>query len=94
VGPEQNLTYIALTAPQLAFVVDIRRDNALLHLLYRALFERAGSRAEFVALLLGRPYVAAGDPEAAGAVRRCWHTPRSKRRSTHQAPSTALPGRS
>ncbi len=68
VGPEQNFTYIALTAPELAFLVDIRRDNALLHLLYRALFERAGSRAELVALLLGRPYVAVGDPEAMGDV--------------------------
>ena len=68
VGPEQNFTYIALTAPEVAFIVDIRRDNALLHLLYRALFERASTRAELVALLLGRPHVAAGDPEASGDV--------------------------
>lgn len=68
VGPEQNFTYIALTAPDLAFVVDVRRDNALLHLLYRALFERASTRAELVALLLGRPYVTEGDPETSGDI--------------------------
>jgi hypothetical protein len=58
VGPEQNLSYIALARPRLAFLVDIRRDNALLHLLYKALFELADSRAGFLALLLGREPVA------------------------------------
>ena len=53
VGPEQNLAYIGLTRPRLAFIVDIRRDNALLHLLYKALFQLAESRADFLALLLG-----------------------------------------
>lgn len=55
VGPEQNFSYIALTKPSLAFVVDIRRANMLLHLLYRAAFEEANGRAQFVAMLLGRP---------------------------------------
>ncbi|MBN2196215.1 MAG: hypothetical protein JW751_25605 [Polyangiaceae bacterium] len=68
VGPEQNFTYIGLLAPELAFIVDIRRDNALLHLLYRAIFERARSRAEFLALLLGRPFVEAGDPGSNGDI--------------------------
>jgi hypothetical protein len=66
VGPEQNYTYVALTAPELAFIVDLRRDNALLHLLYRALFERAQTRAEFLASLVGRPYSQVGDPERTG----------------------------
>jgi hypothetical protein len=56
VGPEQNFTYIALTRPELAIIVDLRRDNALLQLLYKALFEVAQSRLEFLCLLLGRPY--------------------------------------
>lgn len=55
VGPEQNFTYIALTEPKLAFIVDIRRQNALLHLLYKAVFHEARDRAHFLALLLGRP---------------------------------------
>ena len=54
VGPEQNFSYIALTDPALAFIVDIRRANALEHLLYKAIFERAESRVEFLALLTGR----------------------------------------
>ena len=33
VGPEQNFTYIALLAPEMAYIVDIRRDNMVLHLL-------------------------------------------------------------
>src|SRR5262245_41201736 len=39
VGAEQNFTYIAAIRPRLAFIVDIRRDNMLQHLLYKALFE-------------------------------------------------------
>jgi len=56
VGPEQNFSYIALARPSTAFVVDIRRANMLLHLLYRASFEEATSRAHFAALLLGRAH--------------------------------------
>jgi hypothetical protein len=62
VGPEQSFTYIALTRPKLAFILDIRRQNMILHLLYKAIFEEATSRAHFVALLLGRPHAAAGEP--------------------------------
>lgn len=62
VGPEQNFTYIALTRPKLAFIVDIRRDNALLQLLYKSIFDQARSRAAFLALLLGRPYHESADP--------------------------------
>ena len=29
VGPEQNFSYIAAIDPEIAFIVDIRRDNAL-----------------------------------------------------------------
>lgn len=68
VGPEQNFTYIALTRPALAFIIDIRRDNALLQLLYKAIFERAKSRAGFLSLLLGRPYDASTDPGAGASV--------------------------
>ncbi len=66
VGPEQNFTYIALTRPELAFIVDIRRDNALLHLLYKSIFQQARTRAQFLALLLGRSYDPVGDPGVAG----------------------------
>ncbi len=70
VGPEQNFSYIALTRPSLAFVVDIRRANMLLHLLYRAAFEQAGSRAEFVSVLLGHSFDPAQKEAASDGVAR------------------------
>ena len=54
VGPDQNFSYIAGVRPSIAFIVDIRRDNLLLHLLFKALFEQAHTRAEYLALLFGR----------------------------------------
>lgn len=54
VGPEQNFSYIAAVRPRIAFIVDIRRQNAILHLLYKALFEMAPNRAEFLSRLLSR----------------------------------------
>ena len=68
VGPEQSFTYIALTRPKLAFILDIRRQNMILHLLYKAIFEEATSRAHFIALLLGRPHHAAGAPGEAADI--------------------------
>lgn len=55
VGPEQNFTYLAMIEPELAFVIDIRRDNMILHLLYKVLFESCATRAEFLAQLTSRP---------------------------------------
>jgi hypothetical protein len=55
VGPEQNFSYISALKPHVAFIVDIRRDNAMLHLLYKALFELSTTRAEFLSRLFSRP---------------------------------------
>jgi hypothetical protein len=55
VGPEQNFTYIAALKPKMAFIVDIRRGNLDLHLMYKALFELSKDRADFVGLLFSRP---------------------------------------
>jgi hypothetical protein len=54
VGPEQNFTYIAQARPDIAFVIDIRRENRNLHLLYKALFELSRDRADFVSMLFSR----------------------------------------
>ena len=54
VGTEQNFTYIAAIQPRIAFVVDIRRDNLLEHLMYKALFELSTDRADFVSRLFSR----------------------------------------
>lgn len=53
VGPDQNFSYMAQQRPELAFVVDIRRDNLLQHVLFKALFHEAANRMEYLALLFG-----------------------------------------
>jgi hypothetical protein len=55
VGPEQNFTYIMALKSRLAFIVDVRRGNMDLQLLYKALFELSSDRADFVSRLLSRP---------------------------------------
>jgi hypothetical protein len=59
VGPEQNFSYIAGLRPAMAFIIDIRRENLALHLLYKALFELSTDRADFVSRLFSRPRPAA-----------------------------------
>jgi hypothetical protein len=54
VGPEQNFTYIAALKPAIVFIVDIRRGNLQLHLLYKALFELSADRVDFVSRLFSR----------------------------------------
>jgi hypothetical protein len=54
VGPDQNFTYIVALRPRVAFIVDIRRQNLLLHLLYKALIELSHDRAEFLSRLFAR----------------------------------------
>ncbi len=54
VGPEQNFSFIAKLRPVLAFIIDIRRENRNLHLLYKALFELSSDRADFVSRLFSR----------------------------------------
>jgi hypothetical protein len=67
VGPEQNFTYIAALRPRLAFIVDIRRDNMLQHLMYKALFELSQDRIEFLARLFSRPRPAGLDARSSAA---------------------------
>ena len=62
VGPEQNFTYIAAIQPSMAFIVDIRRGNLQLQLMYKALFELSSDRLDFVSRLFSRK-----TPEGVGA---------------------------
>jgi hypothetical protein len=55
VGPDQNFTYIVALNPRIAFIIDIRRENLLLHLMYKALIELSPDRAEFLSRLFSRP---------------------------------------
>ena len=55
VAPDQNFTYLVALRPRIAFIVDIRRQNMIHHLMYKAMIEMATDRAGFMALLFARP---------------------------------------
>jgi hypothetical protein len=55
VGPDQNFSYMAQVRPRIAFMIDIRRDNLLQQLMFKSVFTRARNRADYLALLFGRP---------------------------------------
>jgi hypothetical protein len=55
VGPDQNFSYIVAIRPSIAFIIDIRRDNLLQHLMFKALFSLARNRIEYLSLLFARP---------------------------------------
>ena len=64
VGPEQNFTYIAAIRPRAAIIFDGRRGNLDLQLMYKAMFELARDRAEFVALLFATPPLSGVGPDS------------------------------
>jgi len=71
VGPDQNFTYIARIRPKYAFIIDIRRGNMIQHLLYKAIFELAPTRQEFLSILFSKPMVdadAKSDAETIGEI--------------------------
>src|SRR6185295_14679258 len=55
VGPDQNFTYIVALKPKIAFIFDIRRQNMLTHLMYKAIIEASSDRADFASRLFSRP---------------------------------------
>jgi hypothetical protein len=59
VGPDQNFTYLVAFRPRIAFIVDIRRQNMIQHLMYKALIEMSVDRSAFLSRLFSRP-----EPEA------------------------------
>jgi hypothetical protein len=70
VGPEQNFSYITGIRPQIAFIVDIRRQAVMQHLMYKAIFELASDRADFVSLLFSKPRPAGLD--ANSTIEQIW----------------------
>jgi hypothetical protein len=62
VGPEQNFNYIAALKPKMAFIVDIRRGNLDVQLMYKALFDLSADRAEFVSRLFSKRRPASLNP--------------------------------
>jgi len=55
VGPEQNFSYIAAIRPAMAFIVDIRRQAVMQHLMFKAIFEMSKDRADFISMLFAKP---------------------------------------
>ena len=54
VGPDQNFTYLVALKPKISFIFDIRRQNMLTQLMYKALIEQSSDRADFVSRLFAR----------------------------------------
>ena len=67
VGPDQNFTYLVALKPRIAFVFDIRRQNMLTHLMYKALIEQSADRADFLSRLFARPRPPGLDTSASAA---------------------------
>jgi hypothetical protein len=67
VGSEQNFTYIAALRPSMAFILDIRRGNLDLHLIYKTLFEMSENRVEFVSRMFSRKAPTGLKPSASAA---------------------------
>jgi len=55
VGPDQNFSYIARVRPRYAFILDVRRQNMLQHLLFSALFAQADDPYQYLCRLFSRP---------------------------------------
>src|SRR5258706_396103 len=54
VGPDQSFSYIAKIRPKMAIMIDIRKDNLLQHLLFKALFARSHNRIEYLCTFFGK----------------------------------------
>ena len=88
VGPEQNFSYIAAIRPGMAFVLDIRRQAAMQHLLFKAVFELAADRADFISLLFAKPRPAGLDGTT--PIQQIWNTYTSVATDPAFASKTAL----
>src|ERR1044072_8511627 len=55
VCPEQNFTYIAKIRSRIAFIIAIRRQAIIQHLMYKAIFHLSPTRPQFLSRLLSRP---------------------------------------
>jgi hypothetical protein len=67
VAPDQNFTLITALRPSIAFIVDIRHQNAVEHLMYKALIETSTDRADFLARLFARAPLTGVDSTSSAA---------------------------
>ena len=82
VGPEQNFTYIAAIRPKMAFIVDIRRQAVMQHLMFKAMFEMANDRADFISILFAKPRPAGLDSTT--SIQKMWEAYRAGARPTRR----------
>jgi hypothetical protein len=75
VGPEQNYSYMAAIRPEMAFIVDIRRQAVMQHLMYKAMFELAKDRADFISILFAKPRPAGLD--SSSSIQNIWEAYRT-----------------
>jgi hypothetical protein len=77
VAPEQNYHYIAALRPRIAFVLDIRRQAVMQHLMFKSVFELSADRADFISLLFSkpRPDGIAANATAYQTYTAFWHIP-------------------
>src|SRR2546422_1660004 len=68
VGPDQNFPYITALRPRIAFIIDIRRQNMIEPLLFKAIVEMSDDRADFLSRLFSRPRPAGLGPSSAPEV--------------------------
>jgi hypothetical protein len=81
VGPEQNFAYLGALRPKMAFIIDIRRQNLIQHLMYKALFELSDDRPAFLQRLFSRPRPPSVDADtSAEALFRAYETAPSEQR--------------
>jgi hypothetical protein len=81
VGPEQNFAYLGALRPKMAFIIDIRRQNLIQHLMYKALFELSDDRPAFLQRLFSRPRPPGVDADtSAEALFRAYETAPSEQR--------------
>lgn len=81
VGPEQNFSYLSAMRARIGFIIDIRRGNLLLQLMYKALFELSGkivdTRQRFIELWVSRSFFDG-----------CPHSPRFLSETFSQSPQS------
>lgn len=68
VGPEQNFNYIARIRPNWAFILDIRRENMLHHLLLNAIFSKARTPYQYLCWMFSRPVRDEIEPDATAGI--------------------------
>jgi hypothetical protein len=71
VGPEQNFHYIVALRPKMVFIIDIRRQAVMQHLMYKALFEMSADRNEFISRLFSMPKQS--DLDTAATIGAIWN---------------------